>query len=231
MPLAFQKSHADYNPPVNSYVPVMSYAADIMEGAVYIAKFGAPLTASNTNLCNTATILTSTTTFVRSQFASSTAYLATARFGSSLQFVSAASTASSVVTIYGRDYLGQPIIESLTITSNVAVTTIKCYKTIDKLVFASNAGTITAGWGRELGLPYKTTYVIREVADGVDAAAGTLTAPVLTDPATASTGEPRGRYKSTTTPDGSKQLSVVAIADNSHNGTNGGLHGIAHYGG
>ena len=53
--------------------------------------------------------------------------------------------------------------------------------------------------------------------------------PVLTDPATATTGDPRGTYESITTLAGF-EIFVGMIGDNAVNASdNGGLHGIRHY--
>lgn len=52
---------------------------------------------------------------------------------------------------------------------------------------------------------------------------------VTTDPATATTGDPRGTYEALMTLDGS-EIIVTMIGDNSVNSdNNGGLHGIQHY--
>lgn len=55
-----------------------------------------------------------------------------------------------------------------------------------------------------------------------------VSVPVLTDPQTVTTGDPRGTYDPLTAPDGSEH--VVAIhGDSSYNASgNGGLHGIRH---
>lgn len=56
-----------------------------------------------------------------------------------------------------------------------------------------------------------------------------LTDPVDTDPQTATTGDPRGLYLPQLTPNASREYRIRYIADRTDNGTNGGLHGIAHY--
>lgn len=53
--------------------------------------------------------------------------------------------------------------------------------------------------------------------------------PVLTDPQTLTTGDPRGTYESIMTPDGASEIIVALHGDNSKNSSgNGGLHGIRH---
>lgn len=57
-----------------------------------------------------------------------------------------------------------------------------------------------------------------------------LVLPDVTDPATVSTGDPRGTFEATEAFDGSKEFEIGLIADNSRNSDyNGGLHGIKHY--
>lgn len=53
--------------------------------------------------------------------------------------------------------------------------------------------------------------------------------PVLTDPQTVTTGDPRGTYESHMDMDGAKEIFVGLIGDPSYNSSgNGGLHGIQH---
>lgn len=56
-----------------------------------------------------------------------------------------------------------------------------------------------------------------------------FTAPVLTDPQTTTTGDPRGTYESLAVFDGVKEIIIGLVGDNSYNSSgNGGLHGIRH---
>jgi len=56
-----------------------------------------------------------------------------------------------------------------------------------------------------------------------------FTLPVLTDPQTTTTGDPRGTYESIATFDGSTEIIVGLVGDPSYNSSgNGGLHGIKH---
>lgn len=57
-----------------------------------------------------------------------------------------------------------------------------------------------------------------------------FTPAVITDPATSTTGDPRGTYESIMTMDGAAEIVVGMIGDNYINSSNnGGLHGIQHY--
>jgi len=148
--------------------------------------------------------------------------------------VLASGAATSTVIVIGRDYLGQPMRETLTLNGTNSVTGLKAFKYVDKvnIPVGTAATTIDLGWGTRMGLPYKTRAVYREYEDGAIAAAGTLTAPVVTDPATATTGDPRGTYILTGTPNGTKVFEIdVQLDNNVNDDNNGGLHGIRHYAG
>lgn len=57
-----------------------------------------------------------------------------------------------------------------------------------------------------------------------------VVAPDKTDPATVSTGDPRGTYEPLATPNGSVEVVVGMVGDATVNASgNGGLHGIQHY--
>jgi hypothetical protein len=153
------------------------------------------------------------------------------KFGRNVTVV-ASGAATSVVTVIGRDYLGQPMRENLTLNGTTPVVGLKAFKYIDKvnIPVGTASTTIDLGWGARMGLPYKTRAIYREYEDQVVAAAGTLNAPVITDPQTATTGDPRGTYTPTGTPNGTKVFEVDAEIDASVNAAgNGGLHGIRHF--
>ena len=87
--------------------------------------------------------------------------------------------------------------------------------------------TVNIGTGAGLGLPYKAIRAGYEIANGVVAAAGTLTAGALTDPQTATTADPRGTYTTTTTMNGTNIISAAFDFVNDVNtSNNGGLHGL-----
>ena len=64
----------------------------------------------------------------------------------------------------------------------------------------------------------------------IDFAFANYVPPDLSDPATATTGDPRGQYKAVAAFDGVKEFIVSLRADSSLNANNnGGLHGIRHF--
>jgi hypothetical protein len=205
---------------INSYVPAMKYAADMVIDGVTRISFGAPAVASATLIVNASSINAAVTK-------SALTYTADATYGRAVQMV-LSGAGTPTVQVFGRDFWGQPMSETMTGNGTTPVLGKKAFKYIDSwsstLVAAT---TINIGTQNIFGLPYKCVKVLSEEADGVIATIGTLTAPVLTDPQTATTGDPRGTYTPNTTPDGSKVLTIYALFDNSTNAAgNGGLMGI-----
>lgn len=216
----------------NYYVPAMQAAADLGQLLDDRVNFGKPALAdaAAANVVTGVSEATATTVV---------AAVADAPFGRSVAVkASAASGANLTLTIVGRDYLGQPMRENIVIanadgTNNVLG--LKAFKYIDKVLSdggASAAITFGVGWSTKLGLPYVTRAVEREYSDQVVAAAGTLVAGALTDPQTATSGDPRGTYIPTTTLDGIKTIEADVQYSNYVNANNrGGLHGVPHFAG
>lgn len=207
----------------NSYVPACAYAADVIHGAAYVVDFLTPIAAVAAGILSAQSIATagSTTTFVTDT--------ADAPFGRNVTVV-ASGLATSTVTVSGRDYLGQPMTELLTLNGATPVVGNKAFKWIDRVAFdATAATTINLGFGGKLGLPYRMSNVIEETANGAEAAVGTFVAGVLTDPQTSTTGDPRGTYVPTTALNGSNRIMGKFMPYNILNANgNGGLYGIAH---
>jgi hypothetical protein len=209
---------------VSAYVPAMRFAADLQNSGIKRCNFGAPAAASAAAIFSALSIATA---------GSSTAMLLTTldgEWGRNLTFV-ASGAATSTVTVSGRDYLNQRMIETITLNGTTPVVGLKCFKYLDSVAFAATAATtINVGTGTSLGLPYKAIKVLTEELDNVIVGTlGTLTGPVLTDPQTATTGDPRGRYVPNSTLTGSAVLTATFMFDNSVNSNNrGGLHGIQH---
>lgn len=212
---------------LSQYVPAMRYASDVnMHGGISRISFGAALLADADGILDGQTIAVAITI----EAASLLSYQADTPWGRNITAV-ADSTATSTVTINGYDYLGQPMTEVITLNSGTPVVGVKCFKRIRNIVLGATASrTVDIGWGSVLGLPYKAIKVLTEESDGAPATLGTLTAPVLTSPATSTTGEPRGKYTPNTTPDGAKIITATFVFDNTVNSSNvGGLHGVPHY--
>ena len=205
----------------NSYVPACGYAADVIHGAAYAVDFLTPIAA--TGILNATSIATAVDT---TTFGSDTA---DAPFGRNVTVV-ASGAATSNVTVYGKDYLGQPVAESFTLNGTTPVVGVKAFKWIDRITAGITAATtINVGFGGKLGLPYRMSNVLEETANGAEASVGTFVAGVLTDPQTLTTVDPRGTYVPSTTLNGSNRIIGKFMPYNILNANgNGGLYGIAH---
>ncbi len=215
----------------NYYVPAMQAGGDLGQALQGRFSLGLAVIAASAALILSAQSIAAavdTTTFAAG-FANTEAQMG--RFGRTLTLV-ASGAATSAVTVYGRDYLGQKVREDYVLAGTTPVIGKKAMKYVDRVVAAITAGTtINLGVGTGFGLPYVTTKVNAEWADDVSAAVATLTAPVFTDPQTATTGDPRGTYVPTTTPNGAKEITLDCEFTNRVNASNnGGLYGIQHIG-
>lgn len=210
---------------INQYVPAMRYSADVNYNGGTRVNFGAPAAASANAIANAISIAAPATQADLSAVAA-----VDAPYGRTVTVV-ASGTATSGVTLNGYDYLGQPISESFTLNGATPVAGKKAFKYFRNVTFGNTAGTtINIGTGGILGLPYKAIRCQYETVDQAVAAAGTLAAPVLTDPQTATTGDPRGTYTPTTSLNGTAQITAVFDMQNDVNANNrGGLHGIQHF--
>ena len=230
---------AKYRPRrVNAYVPAAAYAAEVLFGAPHEVIFGPVAVAATANILSAQSIATagSTSTFLQDNTdpvvaATQSQYPYGPGFGRCLQ-VAASGAATSTVTIKGKDYLGQPMMETLTLNGTNAVIGTKAFKYIDQVSWSGTGGTtINLGTTDKLGLPYCMNNVIAEMADGARVATlGTLVAPSYTDPATATTTDPRGTYDPNSTLNGTAVISAVFLPNNKVNAAgNGGLYGLQHF--
>lgn len=213
---------------LSEYVPAMQYVGDVNLGGDMRISFGAPALAVATGIVNAVSIATPGFVLQAASLGSSTL---DAPWGRNLTYV-ASGAATSTILVDGWDYLGQPMSEQITLNGATPVVGLKCFKYLRQITAGITAGTtVNIGPGSNVGLPYKAIKVWTEESNGTPAAAGTLIAPVLTDPATVSTGEPRGAYTSTTAFDGAKVITATfAFANDVNAAGNGGFHGIAHFG-
>ena len=195
----------------NSYVPACGYAADVIHGAAYEVDFLTPIAAVATGILNAVAGVSGTAMTV---FGSDTA---DAPFGRNVT-----NGAGGSVTVNGKDYLGQGMSE--TIAASTAGN--KAFKWIDSITPAFT-GAVSVGFGTKLGLPYRMSNIIEEVANGAEASIGTFVAGVLTDPQTATTGDPRGTYIPSTALNGTNRIMGKFMPYNVLNANgNGGLFGI-----
>lgn len=136
-------------------------------------------------------------------------------------------------TVRGYDIYGYPMTETITGANATTATGIKAFKYVASVTPAgtlsgSNASVgISLVTGLPLYSPNRELVVVLQNGSGTPVAAGTYAAGVTTDPATATTGDVRGRY----TPTAAQTLYVyqTILPSNISGTTTTGLFGIAQY--
>jgi len=217
---------ADYLPQkINQYVPDMTYSADVvMEGPVEV-KLGA-LAALDVNgilLLNDMTVAGNVTTFESAWSRS-----VMGPYGRGIT-IDAAGATTSEISIYGRDYLGQPMKETADLNGTTQVEMTKAFAWIEKITWEAVAEDLIVGWNDVIGLPYNTQALTHELVNAAGAGfikvgtLGTFVAAVVTDPNTALLGDVRGTVASNDIPDGTSEYTVYCIVDRSN------LHGVAQF--
>ena len=229
------KVNADNYPrTISQYVPLMEYASDVVGNAV-IVSLGAPATLDADGIWDGVSATDSATTYTSADYKNtfdgsatsltSTSGMIDATYGRTLSCTGSAGS-NHVCTISGRDYLGQPMKENITLSGTSVIAGVKAFKYVDKLEIAVGAAgdTCDVGWADKLGIPYAGTSLLSDTEDGV-VAAGALTAAVTTDPQTATTGDPRGTFDGASASNGSIVQEIRYLCNTSN------LHGVAHYNG
>ena len=218
-----------FDPGINCYVPAMQYANSINTSNPQQFSLGTPANNAVLQAGIAANAVVGTVVLVNITLPEP--------YGRTIIFTPSADPGVSGGQIdwRGFDYLGQPITQRISGTNGASapVAGLKAFKRITsaKIVSTStNAVTWSITSGDNLGLPYRGDVVwARE--NGVMVAVGAQFTPgVMTDPATAVTGDPRGLYNPTAAFTGAVEIIVGLIGDSSVNSSgNGGLHGIKHY--
>lgn len=183
---------------VNEYVPNMQYAADVDING-HIPFDLSPLVALSTAdadgilAAQSIAAAVDTTTFAATFAKQNTDEALMGRFGRNVTVV-ASGAATSNVTVYGYDYLGQPMAESFTLAGTVSQVGKKAFKRISRITAGVTAATtIDVGWGNVLGLPY--AYIGEGVSytdDVLNSSQGTFVARVASQSLTS--GDPRGTW-------------------------------------
>lgn len=211
----------------NLHVPSMQYAADVGDDGIGQINIPAIVAASATAVATAVDADGAVAeTAVDIEFP--------AKFGQVASVVASGATGGNlIITLKGRDYLGQKMSETITVTNGdgtTAVPGVKAFKHIDSYEGdggAANAVTVNIGTGTKLGLPYKAFALISElVSDAVPGNAGAVTAGLATaTAATISNADPRGLYAphSSFVPNGTRDWTLTCSFDDEN------LHGNAHY--
>jgi len=201
----------------------MYSAAVALHGPTRIS-FGAVIAVSTNNILNAQNVNVAGS--VSMNFSGNTPY------GKCIQ-LAASGASTAVIVCAGMDYLGQRMVENITLNGVTPVFSNKAFRYLMAVTWPAMAGlTLSIGNSAKLGLPYKAMRCAWEQADQVAAAAGTLVQPSLVDPQTAITLDPRGTYTPTTVPNGSRIITAAFDFFNDVNAAgNGGLHGLPHFSG
>ena len=170
------KVQQDYFPRnISQFVPSMEFAADVVDG-VHIANLGAPAAADADGILNDKSATGSATSYSSSDFettfdGSSTSLTTTsgmmdAKYGRCLQATGTAGS-NHVITVTGRDYLGQVVKENITLSGTTVIFGNKAFKFIDTIAVAAGASgdTFDLGWTDRVGLPYTAEKVLSYTED------------------------------------------------------------------
>src|SRR5882762_454818 len=142
---------------INEYVKAMQYASDLVHGQPTLFQLGSPA-ASSASALQSAIAANSV---ANTDAALAVTFVSDAFYGRTLIYTPSANPGNSnVVTVFGADWLGQPMTESFTGASGSTAVVYgkKAFFRVFKsrvVTPASNAITYSIGTGTMLGLPYK----------------------------------------------------------------------------
>jgi len=174
---------------ISQYVPSMEMAADVINGR-WSGSLGAPAAADADGILNDKSATGSAQTYTSSDFETtfdggsssltSTVGMLDATFGRCLTMVGTAGS-NHVVTVTGRDYLGQIMSEAITLSGTSTIYGEKAFKYVDTIAAASGASgdTFDVGWDDRLGLPYAARRILEWYEDDVAIAVGEGQIPVV----------------------------------------------------
>jgi hypothetical protein len=231
-----QRDRAFFQQGVNNYVPAAQYACGPIHAAPERLTFGSPATASPTFVTTLVPGATANGAVVGTIVYLATPKFMDATYGRTITVTPSGDPGATtlVVGVVGYDYLGQPMQENITLPNGASalVAGLKAFYLVigaRVVTLATNTVTFSIGSGLRLGLPYKSriTSAREDTVDLTFAQINTAhNAAVLTDPATAVTGDPRGTYTRLTAPNGTYTELAVQGDPWVNASNNGGLYGI-----
>lgn len=205
---------------VKMRVPSMSGLAGVTDSMSRLMRveFGTPATSSRT------AISTFTSSTAAQTITTGLPVTIAAKWGRCLIAIGNG-TGTYASTVVGRDYLGQKVTETISISSTIA-SGAKAFKYVDYIVSGSGANAVntdalSVGFGDRLGLPYSAVAIVASFMNGVTAGAHTLVTPDTTDPATAATTDPRGYVALSTAANGTRTFAALLEIDTAN------MHGVA----
>src|SRR5262249_22427673 len=113
---------------VNNYVPGMMYFSDVNYNSATRVSFGAPLAHNATAVLNAGSVNGANTTI---DLTSVAAFPET--YGRTCTIVASGAGGTALVSLYGWDYLGQPIREDVTLNGVTPVAMKKAFKSFMSL--------------------------------------------------------------------------------------------------
>ena len=176
---------------ISQYVPNMEFAADVVEDE-HLAYLGSPAALDADGIWDGVSATNSATSYSSSDYKStfdgsstsltSTAGKIDATYGRCLTATGSGGS-DHVLTITGRDYLGQQMQENMTLSETTVIFGNKAFKYVDTLAIATGAASDTCdiGWYDRVGLPYKAEAVIGYTEDDVSMPYAAVQVPVEVD--------------------------------------------------
>lgn len=206
----------------SQYVANMKFSADVDRNGRMRMELGQPVVAAAAGIINAQSIAATLTKSVAGIVAAFNPKTMMGKYGRNVTVVLSGAGAVAA-TVFGKDYLGQPMSETFTTNGTTPVVGKKAFFWIDSLSCALVAATtINVGYGTVLGIPYAVGAFTAEYLNGVAATAGTKVVAVLTAQ-TATSGDPRGTYDPNSAPDGSRDFVLEGYA------IEGDYHGLPHF--
>lgn len=207
----------------NMHVKDMQYSADVDTNGFVRMELGQPVAASTTGIMDAVSIASA---LVRSSAGLEDHEGKMGRYGRNVT-IALSGAGTPTITVYGIDYLGQPMAETFTAAGASAVAGKKAFKEVQGVTSGAVAATtLNIGFGNVLGLPYAIGQITDAYVDNVAPSAGTAVVAIQIAQ-TATTGDPRGTYTpaSGVLPDGSRDIVLVGFA------IEGDYHGLPHFAG
>ncbi|MBU2051509.1 MAG: hypothetical protein KKH61_21370 [Gammaproteobacteria bacterium] len=214
----------------NMWFAGAKFSSDVGHDGVGKINLGPALVAADPNGILSAQSIASAQDIAASGFASTYSDSVMGRFGRNVN-VDGSAASTAVITVYGFDYLGQPMYEEITMNGTTSVEGKKAFARVTRIVTGTDADSaLDVGWGNVLGLPYKLIDLITELVDGLEPADAGAVVKGINTAQTATSADSRGTYTphANNVPDGSKLHELVGIWDNF---SAVGLYGLAQYNG
>lgn len=203
-----------------AYQYLLGNQGEPFEFTATVQYFAGPAAADNTAFVSAKALPASSEEWIPGTTGGVTLY--TLDYPQTLRAVCSAAQSGDLV-IEGTDILDTTISETVTLNGTTAVHTTKAFKTVTKFTVPAKAGTETISIGTHATASVGRYGLMAVLAEPMlilcDAVTGTTAPPaagywVKADlTATASTGgDPRGLWRPSTAPDGTKSFAIVYVA-------------------